>query len=265
MSEPECLIEYMDRHEDYAVIICLVGWGQEIHDGEAGIGEWFSAIKRSFPHWRVYCSDKMAGDEYVGKEAIIDGDAKLARELYLKISERDEITGSARYPIVMTRDLAAAKEWVSAQSRGTERYGLIASSGAKRLRADGIDVSADIKVEKWFLKGKDDVNSSYFMELAATEFQIQGLEIDWAVVAWEADHRYTDDGFRYFVFSGSSWKNIRSDQEMRYLKNAYRVLLTRARQGLAIYVPRGGKDATRDPSFYDPTFDYLKSIGIVEI
>lgn len=165
----------------------------------------------------------------------------------------------------MTRDLAAAKEWVRAQSRGTERYGLIASSGAKRLRADGIDVSADIKVEKWFLKGKDDVNSSYFMELAATEFQIQGLEIDWAVVAWEADHRYTDDGFRYFVFSGSSWKNIRSDQEMRYLKNAYRVLLTRARQGLAIYVPRGGKDATRDPSFYDPTFDYLKSIGIVEI
>lgn len=302
MSEPQCLIEYMDRHEGWAAIVCLVGGGQEIHEGEAGIGEWFRALEDHFPRWCVFCSDRMAGDEYVGRDtiarlsramkveispelhlsvsmrsfrsesvsafakALIDGDADAARDIYREISALDETTGDVRYPVVMTRDIDAARAWVRRMSRGSERYGIIASSGAKRLRADGIDVSVEIKVEKWFLNGPDDVNSSYFMEVAATEFQIQGLEIDWAAVAWEADYRYVDGEFVHRAFSGSSWKEIRARSEQEYLKNSYRVLLTRARPGFAIYVPRGSvDDDTRRPEFYDGLYEYLRGVGIREI
>ena len=151
-------------------------------------------------------------------------------------------------------------------SRGTERYGIIASSGAKRLRADGVTVPKNLEIEKWFLNGKEDVNSSYFMEVAASEFKIQGLEIDYAVVVWEADYRYLDGKFTYNNFSGSSWSKINSAAAQMYQKNSYRVLLTRARQGYIIYVPKGNSDdATRKPKYYDQTYDYLKKIGIREI
>ena len=147
-----------------------------------------------------------------------------------------------RYPILLTRNLQTAKEWVRNISHGTERYGIIASSGAKRLRADGVTVPKDIEIEKWFLNGKDDVNSSYFMEVAASEFKIQGLEIDYAVVVWEADYRYLDGKFTYNNFAGSSWSKVNNPIAQNYQKNSYRVLLTRARQGYIIYVPKGSPE-----------------------
>ena len=301
MSEPECLIEYMNRHQDWATIVCLVGGGQEIHDGEAGISEWFNALNTYFPDWKVFCSDRMTDREYVGDssvdellsnvelhkrselhlsvsmrsfrselvsafaKAVIDVDVEEARRLYAQITEPNA-DGSMKYPILLTRDLAKAKHWVKDVSLGTERYGIVASSGAKRLRADGVIVPKDIEVEKWFLNGKDDVNSSYFMEVAVSEFKIQGLEIDYAVVAWEGDFRFVDGGFTYNSFSGSSWSKVNNKIDQDYLKNSYRVLLTRSRQGFIIYVPKGSdEDITRNPAFYDETYAYLKSIGIVEI
>ena len=301
MSEPECLIEYMNRHQDWATIVCLVGGGQEIHDGEAGISEWFNALNTYFPDWKVFCSDRMTDSEYVGDcsvdellsnvelhkrselhlsvsmrsfrselvsafaKAVIDVDVDEARRLYAQITEQNA-DGSMKYPILLTRDLAKAKQWVKDVSLGTERYGIVASSGAKRLRADGVIVPKDIEVEKWFLNGKDDVNSSYFMEVAVSEFKIQGLEIDYAVVAWEGDFRFVNGEFTYNSFSGSSWSKVNKKIDQDYLKNSYRVLLTRSRQGFIIYVPKGsGEDATRNPAFYDETYAYLKSIGVVEI
>ena len=301
MSEPECLIEYMNRHQDWATIVCLVGGGQEIHDGEAGISEWFNALNTYFPDWKVFCSDRMTDSEYVGDssvdellsnvelhkrselhlsvsmrsfrselvsafaKAVIDVDVDEARRLYAQIAEQNA-DGSMKYPILLTRDLAKAKQWVKDVSLGTERYGIVASSGAKRLRADGVIVPKDIEVEKWFLNGKDDVNSSYFMEVAVSEFKIQGLEIDYAVVAWEGDFRFVNGEFTYNSFSGSSWSKVNKKIDQDYLKNSYRVLLTRSRQGFIIYVPKGSdEDVTRNPAFYDETYAYLKSIGIVEI
>ena len=301
MSEPECLIEYMNRHQDWATIVCLVGGGQEIHDGEAGISEWFNALNTYFPDWKVFCSDRMTDSEYVGDssvdellsnvelhkrselhlsvsmrsfrselvsafaKAVIDVDVDEARRLYAQITEQNA-DGSMKYPILLTRDLAKAKQWVKDVSLGTERYGIVASSGAKRLRADGVIVPKDIEVEKWFLNGKDDVNSSYFMEVAVSEFKIQGLEIDYAVVAWEGDFRFANGEFTYNSFSGSSWSKVNKKIDQDYLKNSYRVLLTRSRQGFIIYVPMGSdEDATRNPAFYDETYAYLKSIGVVEI
>ena len=171
-----------------------------------------------------------------------------------------------RYPILLTRNLQTAKEWVRNISHGTERYGIIASSGAKRLRADGVTVPKDIEIEKWFLNGKDDVNSSYFMEVAASEFKIQGLEIDYTVVVWEADYRYLDGKFTYNNFAGSSWSKVNNPIAQNYRKNSYRVLLTRARQGYIIYIPKGNaEDITRNPEYYDQTYNYLKKIGIIEI
>lgn len=301
MSEPECLIEYMNRHEDWAVIVCLVGGGQEIHDGEAGISEWFNALNTYFSGWKVFCSDRMTDSEYVGQstanellanvelhkrselhlsvsmrsfrselvsafaKAVIDVDIDNAKKLYLQITELND-EGIMKYPILLTRDLKKAKQWVKDVSLGTERYGIIASSGAKRLRADGVIVPKDIEVEKWFLNGWEDVNSSYFMEVAVSEFKIQGLEIDYAVVAWEGDFRFSDGQFTYNKFSGSSWAKVNNKIDQNYLKNSYRVLLTRSRQGFVIYVPKGNtEDATRDPSIYDDTYLYLKDIGIKEI
>lgn len=302
MSEPECLIEYMDRHKDWAVIICLVGGGQEIHDGEAGIIEWFNALRVHFPHWKVFCSNRMTEYEYVGNrtldkllpnsevyrcdtlhlsvsmrsfrseyvsafaKAVIDRDKETAKQLYTRITQLDPNTNRMRYPILLTRSLQTAKTWVRSTSRGTERYGIIASSGAKRLRADGVIVPKDVEVEKWFLNGKDDVNSSFFMEVAASEFKIQGLEIDYAIVVWEADFRYANGQFTYNNFSGSAWSKINSPIAQAYQKNSYRVLLTRARQGYIIYVPKGSdEDFTRAPAFYNNTYNYLKEIGIIEI
>jgi hypothetical protein len=167
-----------------------------------------------------------------------------------------------KYPIVLTRDLAKAKQWLKAQARGSERYGIVVSSQAERLKPHAIDVKSPVDPIHWFLDGKEDVRSSYYLEDVVTEFQVQGLELDWACVTWDADFRYTKNGWEHFSFVGCKWNRIRKAERQNYLKNAYRVLLTRARQGMVIVVPSGDEeDRTRNKDFYDPIFEYLEEIG----
>jgi hypothetical protein len=167
-----------------------------------------------------------------------------------------------KYPIVLTRDFSKAKQWLREQARGSERYGMVVSSQAQRLKPYAIDVKSPMDPIHWFLDGKEDVRSSYYLEDVATEFHVQGLELDWACVTWDADFRFTSAGWQHRSFCGDRWNNIKKPERQNYLKNAYRVLLTRARQGMVIVVPTGDlADSTRSPLFYDSTFNYLKEIG----
>lgn len=189
-------------------------------------------------------------------KAILDVDSERAKELYRKIKDK--------YPICLTRDLNAAKRWVREQCQGTTRYGMLASSGALRLKPEGIFVKNEINVANWFLNGKDDVRSSYYLEDVVSEFDIQGLELDYSIVAWDADFRFNGTEWAYYNFVGNRWQNVASEERRLYLKNAYRVLLTRARQGMIIFIPEGSdSDETRMREWYDTTFNYLCDVGVV--
>lgn len=290
MSEPEFLISCLDRHPDWAVIICLVGGGQEINTGEAGIGEWLDAVSRSFPQWRSFISPRLTDSEY-GAGMLVERARSLPNvafedALHLGVSMRSfraehvsllvkqvldlEQDAAARtlevirhrYPILITRDLTKAKEWLRAKARGSERYGLVASSHAYRLKPHAIDVRLQVDPVWWFLHGKDDVRSSYYLEDAATEYRVQGLELDWVCVTWDADFRRVQNGWEHWTFAGDRWNRVLTPERQTYLKNAYRVLLTRARQGMVIVVPPGEPDDhTRKREYYDKTFDYLSGIG----
>jgi DUF2075 family protein len=191
-------------------------------------------------------------------KAVLDMEVFTAAELYRKIRNK--------YPLLITRDLPAAKRWLRQKARGTERYGLVASSNAYRLKPHAIDIKSPMNPVNWFLEGKQDVRSSYFLEDVATEFQIQGLELDWTCVTWDADFRYHEDKWETYSFVGTKWHRVLAKERKQYLKNAYRVLLTRARQGMVITVPHGNaSDLTRQPEFYDRTYDFLKTIGIDEL
>lgn len=289
-SESEFLISYMDRH-DWAVIICLVGGGQEINTGEAGISAWLAAIQAKFPNWDVHISAELGDSEFRAGDAL----AALAdrpnthfdESLHLAVSMRSfraehvstfvksvldcEVAGAKaaltslleKYPIAVTRDLDLAKQWIRQRARGSERFGLVASSGALRLRPHAVDVRVKTDPVHWFLNDRSDVRSSFYMEDAATEFQVQGLELDWVCVNWDADLRFSSSDWEYRSFAGSKWSCVNLASRQQYLKNAYRVILTRARQGMVIFVPPGdSKDHTRKPEFYDRTFRYLAQIGI---
>jgi hypothetical protein len=168
-----------------------------------------------------------------------------------------------RYPIVATRDLGAAKNWLRDRARGSERYGVMTSSKALRLKPHAIDVRVSVDPVHWFLNDRQDVRSSFYLEDAATEFQVQGLEVDWGCVAWDGDLRCDGNGWRYHDFRGSRWTTVHNAENQRYMRNAYRVLLTRARQGMVIYVPPGdASDPTRSPQVYDGTFELMSRIGI---
>lgn len=290
-SEPEFLISCLDRHDDWAVIICLVGGGQEINTGEAGISEWLKAIQERFTDWEVHISPNLTDSEYSAKTSIQDlnevTNVHLNQDLHLSVSMRSFraenlssfvkhlldlnadkakeflISISDNYPIVLTRNVQKAKRWLKEKARGSERYGMVVSSQAERLKPYAVDVKSPMNPVHWFLKNKDDVRSSYYLEQVATEFHIQGLELDWACVMWDGDLRYTKKGWKKHSFKGNKWQNIRKKERQEYLVNAYRVLLTRARQGMVIVVPEGNKDDhTRNPEYYDPTYKYLESLGI---
>ena len=294
VSEPEFLISCLDRHKDWAVVVCLVGGGQEIHTGEAGIIEWVQALERSFPHWAAYVSNRLDDAEYGAKSALAllrqRANTHLIDDLHLAVSMRSfrseklsefvkrvldldaggakEIAQElhARYPIRLTRDLSRAKEWLRTQAGGSERYGIVVSSQAQRLKPLAIDVRVAADPVHWFLDGPEDVRSSFYLEEVSTEFGVQGLELDWTCVVWDADLRYTSAGWKHHSFVGSQWNQIRASERQTYLKNAYRVLMTRARQGMVVVVPSGSpQDPTRDPAYYDGTYDYLRSAGFVEL
>ena len=166
------------------------------------------------------------------------------------------------YPIRITRNLPTAREWLREKARGSERFGLVASSGAARLRPEGLHVKSEISAESWFLNDRFDVRSSFALEEVGTEFDVQGLELDWSGLCWDADLRFGHDGWEKFKFRGTVWQNVNLEANQRYLVNAYRVLLTRARQGMVIFVPNGDdRDVTRPTKFYDGTYDYLCACG----
>jgi hypothetical protein len=290
-SEPEFLISCLDRHTDWAVVICLVGGGQEINTGEAGIIEWLSALDRSFPDWRIYVSDRLVDSEY-GTGPVVEAlrtreHVEFKSDLHLATSMRSFRSESVsrlvkelldleldtaretlrhvqqRYPIALTRDLNTARRWLRGNARGSEQYGIVVSSQAERLKPHALDVKTPVNPVHWFLNSKDDVRSSYYLEDVATEFHVQGLELDWACVVWDADFRFAREGWQHWSFRGSGWQRILAPERQRYLKNAYRVLLTRARQGMVVVVPQGSdEDPTRDPAYYDQTFDYLSRCGM---
>lgn len=293
MSEPEFLISLMDRRKDWCTVICLIGGGQEINTGEAGLIEWFNALRSKFQHWDVYHSGQLTNKNYnwgedlesklsslnVKKDealhlgvsirsyraekvsefvgAIIDGDNEQARNISSSL---------ANYPIVLTRDLNQARDWLISKARGTERLGLIASSGAIRLKPEGVVVKAEIDPVTWFLNGKEDIRSSYYLEDVATEFHVQGLELDWTCVCWDADLRMYNGVWAMYNFKGTKWQSVNDAYRRVYLANSYRVLLTRARQGMVIFIPNGNdRDLTRPPSYYNETYDFLKNCGIEEL
>ena len=310
VSESAFLIWSLDQREDWATIICLVGGGQEIHDGEAGISEWIHALNDKFPHWKVYISPKLTEAEYAeGKvnellkenqnvtyseklhlgvslrsfraeklsafvHALLSVEPDKASELYKEIKDR--------YPIVLTRDMEKAKAWLHGKVRGTERTGVLITKESSRYKPLGIHVlpSGDENAVHWFLDDKANTKSSNYLEDAATEIQVQGLELDYTCLLWDADMRFDDGEWRFFKFNGTTkWNEqlptTESKQELRkYMLNAYRVLLTRARSGMVICVPKGNpnktlsgfwEDSTRLPEYYDGTYEYLKYLGIEEV
>ncbi len=291
MSEPAFLLSAMNRHPDWCVVICLIGGGQEINTGEAGLAEWVTVLHNLYSDWDVHVSSRLDDCDYIWDENIskelkkasfslddslhlgvsirsfraealsefigyvVDGRPEKARICYQAIADK--------YPILVTRSLAEARSWLRTKARGSERYGLTASSGANRLRSEGVWIKAKIDAPVWFLNDKTDVRSSFYLEETASEFDIQGLELDWTCVCWDADFRYDGNQWQYFNFRGTKWQRVNAVERQLYLRNAYRVLLTRARQGMVIFVPYGdSSDPTRAPQIYDGICDYLCQCGL---
>lgn len=312
MSEAAFLIWSLDQREDWATIVCLVGGGQEINTGEAGITEWIKALNEKYPHWDVYISPKLTEPEYAeGKvnellkdnknvtyedklhlavslrsfraeklssfvHSLLNFEVNKAKELYKEIKDK--------YQIVLTRNMETAKKWLHEKVRGSERTGVLITKESARYKPLGIHVleSGDDNAVHWFLDDKVDTRSSNYLEDAATEIQVQGLELDYACLLWDADMRYNNGKWEFYTFRYSprtKWgkqegKTENSRELMKYMLNAYRVLLTRARMGMVICVPAGNpnissngypEDSTRLPEFYDGTYEYLLSLGIEEI
>ena len=298
VSEPHLLFKIMDRHKDWAVMICLVGLGQDIYDGEVGINEWFRCGIEDFKEWELFYSASIFSqveDKNIDKgmilncdrcheitalhlktsirsfradqqchfvDYLLDNNSKKTREIYSTIS--------GKYPVYVTRNYALAKEWVRKQVRGSQRCGVMACSSAQRLKPEGIYVPKDMDVKNWFLAPSEDLRSSNMLEIVASEFKVQGLEIDWGIVCWDADLRRNSKGtdWDYYTFRGTKWNKRNKPEQKRYLLNSYRVLLTRARQGMVIFVPCGVDseiDPTRNKEYYDGIYNYLCSCGIEEL
>ena len=305
MSEAEFLIWSLDQREDWAVIICLVGGGQEINTGEAGITEWIKALNNRFRHWNVYISNKLSDPEYAEgrvNELLAGNDkVKFSDSLHLAVSLRSfraetlsafihsllsfapdaaslyqDVKGK-KYPIMLTRDMEKARQWLRKMARGTQQTGVLVTKVAARFKPLAVNILAqgDENAMHWFLEDKTDIRSSNYLEDAATEIQVQGLELDYACVLWDADMRYEDGHWAYYKFNGKNkWNPENNEESKKYMLNAYRVLLTRARQGIVICVPYGNsnttpegfpEDPTRLPEYYDGTYEYLKSLGLEEI
>lgn len=283
MSEPEYLLSVMARHSGWCAVICLVGGGQEINKGEAGIDEWLRAAAKSEADWKIYLSDRFSAadtfnelpelpntaikdsrlhlstsvrsfraealSDFIG--AVLEGDVEVARRIRTSLND---------YPIFLSRDLTEVRNWLRAKARGTERCGLVASSNALRLKPEGIHIKSSIEPPVWFLNEKGDVRASYSLEDAATEFDIQGLELDWVGMCWDANLIRKENDWLIRRFSGTNWQSVNDQDKLKYVVNSYRVLLTRARQGMAIFIPKGSQDdPTRNPEWYDSTYYFLRS------
>ena len=302
VSEASFLIWSLDQRKDWAVIICLVGGGQEINTGEAGISEWIDALNNHYPHWKVYISSKLTDVEYAeGKvNQLLEKNSNVvySDSLHLAVSLRSfraetlsafvhsclsfspdanqlyQDVSQKGYPVLLTRDINKARAWLRRMARGSQQTGILVTKVAARFKPQAVNVLAqgDENAVHWFLEDKTDIRSSNYLEEAATEIQVQGLELDYACVLWDADMRYENNQWAYYKFNGKNkWNPEKNEEQRKYMLNAYRVLLTRARQGIVICVPEGNsrlnsegfpEDATRLPEFYDGTYEYLKNIGI---
>jgi Uncharacterized conserved protein (DUF2075) len=299
-SEPSLLLEIMDRHSDWCVCVCLVGGGQEINTGEEGIKGWGDALR----NWESVKSSKWTihGPEDVFHGGTSTGGlslgelpsgivSSLAPDLRLSVplrsyrspamsewvtavleSDLNEAKSQsaflAEYPIVLTRSLESARAWLRERGRGERRFGLLASSGARRLRADGLgeilEATHGSAIAQWYLNGRDDIRSSCVLEVPANEYACQGLEIDFSCVCWGGDLIFAPARSNWLCrrLSGNAWNEIRSETDRRYVHNTYRVLLTRAREGIVIWVPGGDQsDLTRKPEELDATAAYLVAAG----
>ena len=305
MSEAEFLIWSLDQREDWAVIVCLVGGGQETNTGEAGITEWINALNTMFKHWHVYISNKLTDVEYAEGRVneLLQSNPKVtfSEQLHLAVSLRSfraetlsafvqsllafrsdaadlyRDVESRNYPIVLTRDMDAARAWLRKQARGTQQTGILVTKVAARFKPLAVHILAqdEENAVHWFLEDKTDIRSSNYLEDAATEIQVQGLELDYACVLWDADMRCEANEWTFYKFNGKNkWNPEKNKENQKYMLNAYRVLLTRARQGIIICIPKGNsrfthegfpEDPTRLPEFYDGTYEYLKSLGIDEV
>ncbi len=300
LSEPELMLQIMDRHTDWAALVALIGGGQEINNGEGGIQEWIKAISEKYPEWNILTSPQLnGGDHSTGSVSLYKEAAKHVTvienpDLHLDVSIRSYkaedlskwvalvlqnepeeayklfVNKLTEYPIFITRTLNTAMQFLRSKRLGTRRVGLLASSGAKRIRAYGIEMSASLKgtskqdeLGNWYLNATDDIRSSNFLEVPANEYAVQGLELDWTCVAWDADLRIQDHKWRFYAFKGTDWQNVNALEKQKYLINKYRVLLTRAREGMVLWVPEGnGKDKTTLPEFYDSIYNYLRKCGV---
>lgn len=295
-SEPEMMLEIMNRHNDWAVIVALVGGGQEINTGEAGLPEWGRIVQEKFSNWKVYISSQLKiGNHSTGNLTLFEQEPDNLqvienKDLHLDVSIRsykaEELSNwvnlvlinapfeakqvftdkLSNYKIVITRDLDKAKQWLKSKCKGSRRMGLVASSGGRRLRPYGLDVKVPLEEAEWFLNGREDVRSSYYLEIPATEFGIQGLELDWVGVCWDADLRRHNNDWDFNSFKGTKWQKVSNAEMKKFIINKYRVLLTRAREGMVIFVPLGDKhDPTRSPEYYNSIAKYLISCGVIEI
>jgi len=301
-SEPEMLLRIMERHTDWAVVVALVGGGQEINDGEAGLEEWGRALAGSAKQWKIYASPEVlnGGPSTAGHKLFDDPsqrkEVQTNSALHLRTSNRslraDQLAkwvnlvldGDAekatslgiptRFPIFLSRDLAETRTKLREQGIGASRYGLVGSSGAARLRSEGLEPSSSFHAEypwqHWYLADATDVRSSFRCEVFATEFEIQGLELDWIGLCWGGDFVWNESlGWQTRrLLSGppSKWTAIKNPEKQVFRRNAYRVLLTRARQGMIIFVPRGSfNDPTNAPDEFDATADHLLRCGVTSL
>jgi hypothetical protein len=303
LSEPGMILEIMDRHKDWAVIVALVGGGQEINRGEAGLAEWGRALPK-FRDWNVVASPEILPGGTVDPDFNLfkEGDLNAERvqvddSLHLRVAVRSiraqrisdwvnavlvgdqalawAIAESLAERPQLTRSLAVARLWLDGKRRGFTRAGLVGSASAMRLRADGLEPSFDFHRrfdwENWFLDDDDDVRCSSRLEVFATQFEVQGLELDWVGVCWGED--FTFDGVIWVSnrFTNKKWiprkmKTAADTQKHQFRINAYRVLLTRARQGMIIYVPQPPpSERSRLQAELDLTAAYLTQCGAVEL
>jgi hypothetical protein len=295
-SEAEMMFEVMDRHDGWAVIVALVGGGQEINTGEAGLPEWGKVLHEKYSNWTAYISPELkVGDHSTGNLTLFveqpnnvkiientnlhlsvslrsykaEGLSKWVNQVLINQPNQAKLTFDSHlkdYEIYITRDLHKAKQWLKSKCLGSRRMGLVASSGARRLRPYGLDVRAELEEAEWFLNAREDVRSSYYLEIPATEFGIQGLELDWIGVCWDGDLRRSSDGWGFRAFKGTKWLNVSKQDMQKFIINKYRVLLTRAREGMVIFIPQGDEeDYTRSPQMYNQIAEYLKFCGVREL
>ncbi len=301
-SEPEMLLGIMERHQDWAAVVALVGGGQEINDGEAGLEEWGKALAHSSKKWVIYASPEVleGGPSTAGHRLFDDStrntDVRTNSELHLRTSNRSlraeklaiwvnhvldgnsteaaALHISDRFPLFLSRDLNMTRAKLREQGIEQIRYGLVGSSAAARLRAEGLEPNstfhADYPWEQWYLASDTDLRSSFQCEVFATEFEIQGLELDWIGLCWGGDCIWNpSQGWQLRkLLSGPNnrWVAIKNTDKKSFRRNAYRVLLTRARQGMVIFVPRGNEaDPTNVREEFDTTADFLLECGVTPL